>query len=177
MTPKFEARRILASLVTIGVLFMGGFSIAGCQNDTAPRSSSPQRAMEIGSNSPAPPSDQTPVSNFTSMPSPAQPPLTQPPQMPPVVLTPISPAPRPAPRKVTAPAAAPAPPPATSSAPRSGSCDADYYRNSDGNCVHRPQQASSVPAGATARCTDGTYSFSQHRQGTCSGHRGVAQWL
>jgi hypothetical protein len=30
---------------------------------------------------------------------------------------------------------------------------------------------------ATARCTDGTYSFSQHHSGTCSGHGGVASWL
>ena len=34
-----------------------------------------------------------------------------------------------------------------------------------------------APPGATARCTDGTYSFSQHRSGTCSHHGGVAQWL
>jgi hypothetical protein len=59
----------------------------------------------------------------------------------------------------------------------SGSCTADYYRNSSGNCVHRPEQAPARPAGATAKCTDGAYSFSQHRQGTCSGHGGVAQWL
>lgn len=32
------------------------------------------------------------------------------------------------------------------------------------------------PAGATALCRDGTYSFSQHRQGTCSHHGGVAEW-
>lgn len=30
--------------------------------------------------------------------------------------------------------------------------------------------------GATARCADGTYSYSAHRQGTCSHHGGVAQW-
>jgi hypothetical protein len=30
---------------------------------------------------------------------------------------------------------------------------------------------------ATARCNDGTYSFSQHRQGTCSYHGGVRYWL
>lgn len=35
----------------------------------------------------------------------------------------------------------------------------------------------SAPAGATARCRDGTYSFSQHRAGTCSHHGGVAAWL
>ena len=34
------------------------------------------------------------------------------------------------------------------------------------------------PAGQpTARCKDGTLSYSQHRSGTCSRHGGVAQWL
>lgn len=33
------------------------------------------------------------------------------------------------------------------------------------------------PPGATAKCRDGTYSFSQHRSGTCSHHGGVARWL
>ena len=30
--------------------------------------------------------------------------------------------------------------------------------------------------GATAQCSDGTYSYSQHHQGTCSHHGGVAVW-
>jgi len=34
-----------------------------------------------------------------------------------------------------------------------------------------------APPGATARCNDATYSFSQTRSGTCSHHGGVAQWL
>ena len=33
------------------------------------------------------------------------------------------------------------------------------------------------PAGATALCRDGTYSFSQTHSGTCSHHGGVAKWL
>jgi hypothetical protein len=33
------------------------------------------------------------------------------------------------------------------------------------------------PAGATALCNDGTYSYSQTRSGTCSHHGGVAVWL
>jgi hypothetical protein len=37
--------------------------------------------------------------------------------------------------------------------------------------------AAGPPAGATARCTDGTYSRSQHHSGTCSHHGGVAAWL
>lgn len=53
----------------------------------------------------------------------------------------------------------------------------DYYTNVDGNQVHAPAYSNQVPAGATAICGDGTYSFSQHRSGTCSHHGGVAQWL
>lgn len=33
------------------------------------------------------------------------------------------------------------------------------------------------PQGPSARCRDGSYSYSAHRQGTCSHHGGVAQWL
>lgn len=32
------------------------------------------------------------------------------------------------------------------------------------------------PSGATAKCRDGTFSFSAHRSGTCSHHQGVAVW-
>ncbi len=53
-----------------------------------------------------------------------------------------------------------------------------HYINSDGQRVHAPASSSGgIPAGATARCRDSTYSFSQHRSGTCSHHGGVAQWL
>lgn len=51
------------------------------------------------------------------------------------------------------------------------------YINSQGNEVHSPAYAPSIPPGATAICRDGTYSFSQSRRGTCSHHGGVAQWL
>jgi hypothetical protein len=53
-------------------------------------------------------------------------------------------------------------------------CGHDYYKNVSGRCVHRP---SSNPRGATARCSDGTYSYSQHASGTCSHHGGVAVWI
>jgi len=59
----------------------------------------------------------------------------------------------------------------------SGLSNDNYYINVDGNEVHSPAYSDSVPAGATAKCRDGTYSFSQHRSGTCSHHGGVAQWL
>jgi hypothetical protein len=53
-------------------------------------------------------------------------------------------------------------------------CGPGYYKNVSGHCVHRPAGA---PAGATARCYDGTYSYSQHASGTCSHHGGVARWI
>src|SRR3954468_4373172 len=59
----------------------------------------------------------------------------------------------------------------------SGGSGGDTYTNVDGNEVHSPVKAPAAPAGATAHCKDGTWSFSQHRQGTCSGHGGVASWI
>jgi hypothetical protein len=54
-------------------------------------------------------------------------------------------------------------------------CPNGSYVNSYGNTVCRP--SSNKTGGATAVCNDGTYSYSQSRRGTCSGHGGVAQWL
>lgn len=54
-----------------------------------------------------------------------------------------------------------------------GACGYDEYENVDGECISRPGDD---PRGATARCNDGTYSYSQNRRGTCSGHGGVAVW-
>jgi hypothetical protein len=57
-------------------------------------------------------------------------------------------------------------------------CTNGTYVNSAGNTVCKPEESSSgAPAGATARCEDGTYSFSESRSGTCSHHEGVAEWL
>jgi hypothetical protein len=75
---------------------------------------------------------------------------------------------------VAAPVRTPTPVPA--SVPTS-STGGDGYTNSDGNYVPSPTQADVAPAGATAQCRDGSYSFSQHRSGTCSYHGGVANWL
>lgn len=58
----------------------------------------------------------------------------------------------------------------------SASTSAHYYTNVDGNRVHRPMMSSSRPAGASAHCADGSWSFSQHARGTCSHHGGVASW-
>ncbi|CNH06807.1 Protein of uncharacterised function (DUF3761) [Yersinia thracica] len=37
--------------------------------------------------------------------------------------------------------------------------------------------AGNIPSGATARCQDGTYSYSQQHSGACSRHKGVDRWL
>ena len=50
------------------------------------------------------------------------------------------------------------------------------YINVDGARVPAPVVSETKPTGATARCRDGAYSFSQHRRGTCSYHGGVAEW-
>ena len=71
-------------------------------------------------------------------------------------------------------APAPAPAPAPSVTP---DCTNGTYVNSSGNTVCSPEASSSAPAGATAQCVDGTYSFSLHRSGTCSYHGGVSTWL
>ena len=55
--------------------------------------------------------------------------------------------------------------------------DNGYYVNSRGQEVKRPENCSGPPAGATAQCRDGSYSFSRNHRGTCSHHGGVAKWL
>jgi hypothetical protein len=62
-------------------------------------------------------------------------------------------------------------------APAAPTCTNGTYVNTAGNTVCSPEVASSAPSGATAKCGDGTYSFSQSRRGTCSSHGGVATWL
>lgn len=52
-----------------------------------------------------------------------------------------------------------------------------YYTNTAGEQVQSPTAYERPPAGATAQCWDGTYSFSQNRRGTCSHHGGVKKWL
>lgn len=56
-------------------------------------------------------------------------------------------------------------------------CPNGTYTNTAGNEVCRPYDSPSAPAGASAQCKDGSYSFSQTRSGTCSGHGGVSHWL
>lgn len=63
--------------------------------------------------------------------------------------------------------------PAKQTAPTTNS---GTYTNSAGNTVKSPSYSETKPADASAKCRDGSYSYSQSRQGTCSHHGGVAQW-
>jgi outer membrane biosynthesis protein TonB len=132
----------------------------------------------------APIQQQVPVAPARAIPAPRAAPQPAPAPLKKAAPAPVAapvPAKAPAP-KTSAPKAAapkaPAPAPTTPAKAPAASCDsADHYVNSSGNCVPRPVQAATAPSGASAKCKDGTYSFSQHRSGTCSGHSGVAQWL
>jgi len=55
--------------------------------------------------------------------------------------------------------------------------EGDYYTNVNGHRVRRPVRADRAPVGASAKCRDGSWSFSENRRGTCSHHGGVASWL
>lgn len=139
-------------LTTITTTAGNGTPLAGSAITAAPDSAA--SAPALNASNPAPAFDLAP---------------------PPAALVPAA-----APAPAAAPPPAPAPAPAASAPvaapPDAGSAcdDATHYRNVDGNCVLRPVSGS-APPGATAKCVDGTYSSSQHRQGTCSRHGGVAQ--
>lgn len=59
----------------------------------------------------------------------------------------------------------------------SASSEDRYYTAASGHRVHSPVHANRPPAGVSAQCGDGTYSFSENRRGTCSHHGGVSNWL
>lgn len=65
------------------------------------------------------------------------------------------------------------PPPASRT---SQSASGKSYVNVDGVRVPSPVFSDTRPEGASARCRDGSYSFSRNRRGTCSHHGGVALW-
>ena len=67
----------------------------------------------------------------------------------------------------------------TAQAPQAATSQGRGYINSQGEWVPSPTRTTDgkPPAGATAHCRDGTFSFSRTRQGTCSHHGGVAEWL
>jgi hypothetical protein len=55
--------------------------------------------------------------------------------------------------------------------------DGPYGATSSTTSSTSSNSTSSAPGGATAQCNDRTYSYSQHRSGTCSHHGGVARWI
>ena len=146
-----------------GAVLVAGVLVAGCGvGSVSPKDSGSVGVLETPVSTYSTPAYSTPVPTETTAP---------------VATTSEAPAVTTAPpvTKAAAPKTAVAKPKSTAqAAPEPAGCGADYYRNSDGNCVHRP---SDNPSGATAQCQDGTYSYSQHRSGTCSGHGGVKTWL
>jgi hypothetical protein len=54
-------------------------------------------------------------------------------------------------------------------------CNDNHYVNSSGDIVHSPT-CETEPGHHTAHCRDGSESFSEHHQGTCSHHGGVDHW-
>lgn len=61
----------------------------------------------------------------------------------------------------------PPPTPAAPTPPRGAACPNGSYTNVNGQVVCSPYSIpGGPPPGATAICNDGTYNFSQHRQGT-----------
>ncbi len=82
--------------------------------------------------------------------------------------------PSPSPKAVIQPSPIPSP---STVAQSNQTGEVKYYTNSEGDQIQSPTHYDSAPAGATAKCADGTYSFSASRRGTCSHHGGVAQWL
>jgi hypothetical protein len=86
--------------------------------------------------------------------------------------------PTPPPKPEVPPPSSETPEPTEPSSPEPSECTNGTYVNAAGNTVCRPVESpGGPPAGASAECADGTYSFSESRSGTCSHHGGVANWL
>jgi hypothetical protein len=90
-----------------------------------------------------------------------------------------TPVPTPVPMPVPTPAPTPTPAASNTGVNDPNLSNSNTYTNSQGATVHSPADSTDgpIPAGATAQCSDGTYSFSQSRSGTCSHHGGVGSWL
>jgi hypothetical protein len=160
---------ICGLMVLVGAAMSPSANSAPIPTQTASIAAPPRTTVPPDPQPTAPPAAQVTTPAPSAIPTTRQ-------ELPTAVQQPArTPAPRPAevaPSTKHVPAAS-----KTKSNPPAASCGGDYYTNSSGHCVHRPEAAPSSPDGATAKCKDGTYSFSEHRQGTCSRHGGVANWL
>ena len=59
---------------------------------------------------------------------------------------------------------------------RQDSPDREFCRSSDIRLVYQPTRGENQAYGRMmAMCRDGTFSYSHHRQGTCSEHGGVGE--
>ena len=159
-----NGKSMLARLALAFLFFSGAFLWYRAVTLTPPAAPPPARPAQLTA-APSPTTAPTPA--VRAAPTPTRR----------AVVATATPTPTPAPTTAVAqptrtqPHAVEAPP-----APGATSGD-DYYVNSRGKRVRRPVFSDSAPAGATARCRDGSYSFSQSRRGTCSHHGGVAAWL
>jgi hypothetical protein len=68
----------------------------------------------------------------------------------------------------------PPPTPTPTASNRNANAPARAPQNRNSSAASVPEEADH--AGATARCGDGSLSYSAHRRGTCSHHGGVAEW-
>lgn len=153
--PWYRKKRYLiplgvVALVSLGSVGAGSSSPQAQQSSTQPAAAA--AALDLLTASQTPPVN--PVTPVSGSPASQQPPT-------------------PTPAQVSAPAQTQP----TNQPESSGLSNDSYYKNVDGNQVHSPAYSNTVPAGASAQCGDGTYSFSQNRRGTCSHHGGVAEWL
>ncbi len=148
----------------LGWILAAGLLVAGCgAGAVPPKDAGSVGVLETPTSTYSTPAYSVPVTTETPVTTSAAPVVTTAPTTPQAVAP-----------KATAAKPKAVPKTTAQAAPKPAQCGADYYVNSSGNCVHRP---SDNPSGATALCKDGTYSYSQHRSGTCSGHGGVRTWL
>ncbi|OOC07421.1 hypothetical protein B0293_07015 [Amycolatopsis azurea DSM 43854] len=154
--------------LAIGLLVAGG-----CGVETGPAGRVTTQSSSTTQSTSTTQSSSTPASSSWAAPTTTDTPTSAPQQFVPPSTTAVA-VPKqvdPAPSK-TRPKTTP-----TAKAPNLAECGSDYYRNTDGVCVHRPATGPGAANGATALCKDGSYSYSQNRRGTCSGHGGVRTWL
>jgi hypothetical protein len=166
-TAGSRAPRIATLMGTVAVALA---AVAGCQSGPATVKGSVVTAPAVTATITAQPFAAAATTAPAAVPTTAAPGST----LAPTTVPPYTPPPQP----TYTPPAQPAytPPPAPANPPPVPPGDGTYT-NVDGNTIPDPVSAAAPPAGATAQCNDGTYSFSQHHSGTCSSHGGVAQWL